>query len=441
MKITKVIILIMLVFLISGCAARDSKQIEDEANTGQDNEVDYDISKDIQFAPPTAGDIIANIHVRDYGVIRVKLFPEIAPRAVYNFTTLSKHGYYNGVSFHTVIEDLIIQSGDPTNTGAGGISMWGNYFVDEFSYDLLPLRGALAMYNLGQADTNGSQFFIVQSSDVSEDIVNQMIEYQWPESEINKYKQFGGAIGLFGRYTVFGQVFEGLEIIDAIASVEVDENQRPLEDIIIEYIEIEGDIEDMNINQFAQPEKGDIVAEMHIRDYGVIKIKFFPEESPKTVENFLTHARNGYYDGLIFHRVMNDFMIQGGDPTGTGMGGESIWGGKFEDEFSRQLFPYRGSLAMANAGPDTNGSQFFIVQLGDVSADFVSQMESLKMPEELINNYKEHGGTPWLYGRHTVFGQVFEGMDVVDAIAATRVDGNSRPFEEVVIERINVIEY
>ena len=95
---------------------------------------------------------------------------------------------------------------------------------------------------------------------------------------------------------------------------------------------------------------------------GPIKIKLFPEIAPKTVENFLTHAENGYYDGIIFHRVMDGFMIQGGDPTGTGAGGESIYGGSFEDEFSEDVFHLRGALSMANAGPSTNGSQFFIVQ-------------------------------------------------------------------------------
>ena len=99
---------------------------------------------------------------------------------------------------------------------------------------------------------------------------------------------------------------------------------------------------------------------------GPIKIKLFPEQAPKTVENFLTHAENGYYDGIIFHRVIEDFMIQGGDPTGTGMGGESIYGNTFEDEFTMDLFNLKGALSMANAGPGTNGSQFFIVQASEV---------------------------------------------------------------------------
>ena len=113
--------------------------------------------------------------------------------------------------------------------------------------------------------------------------------------------------------------------------------------------------------QLETAKSGDTVAIMHTT-MGDIKIKLFKDKTPKTFENFTTHAKNGYYNGIIFHRVIKDFMIQGGDPTGTGMGGESIWGPKFEDEFTPELHNLRGALSMANAGPNTNGSQFFIVQ-------------------------------------------------------------------------------
>lgn len=113
--------------------------------------------------------------------------------------------------------------------------------------------------------------------------------------------------------------------------------------------------------QLDMPQKGEEIAIMHT-SMGDISIRFFPEAAPKAVENFKTHAKDGYYDGLTFHRVINDFMIQGGDPNGDGTGGDSIWGEPFEDEFSDTLFNIRGSLSMANSGPDTNGSQFFINQ-------------------------------------------------------------------------------
>ena len=192
------------------------------------------------------------------------------------------------------------------------------------------------------------------------------------------------------------------------------------------------------ISQLAKPVTGETVATMKT-SMGDIKIRLFPEAAPKTVENFTTHAKNGYYDGLIFHRVINDFMIQGGDPTGTGCGGESIWGSTFEDEFCTDLHNLRGALSMANAGPGTNGSQFFIVQADEVSRDLVEQMEQLSdrgFPTETVENYKAVGGTPWLDYKHTVFGQVFEGMDVVDAIANVKTARGDKPVEDVVINTI-----
>ena len=194
--------------------------------------------------------------------------------------------------------------------------------------------------------------------------------------------------------------------------------------------------------QFEPPKKGQTVAEMVVKDYGSIKIMLFEEQAPKAVENFVTHAKNGYYDGLIFHRVINDFMIQGGDPTGSGMGGESIWGKSFEDEFTPELHNLRGALSMANAGPNTNGSQFFIVQAKQVSDDMLDQLETAPeelFPTECVREYEALGGTPWLDYKHTVFGQVYDGMDVVDDIAGVKVDFfQNKPVEDVVIETIEI---
>jgi len=142
-------------------------------------------------------------------------------------------------------------------------------------------------------------------------------------------------------------------------------------------------------------------------NHGAIAIELFDDDAPKTVENFLKLAREGFYDGVIFHRIIPDFMIQGGDPTGTGSGGP---GYQFEDEFNDKKV-VRGALAMANAGPNTNGSQFFIVTTEAAS---------------------------WLDGKHTVFGTVTDGMDVVDAISAVETDARDRPRTDVTIERIDL---
>jgi peptidyl-prolyl cis-trans isomerase B (cyclophilin B) len=198
----------------------------------------------------------------------------------------------------------------------------------------------------------------------------------------------------------------------------------------------------MSAYQLKGAEKGDTVAVMHT-NMGDIKIKLFTEKVPKATENFITHSKNGYYNGIVFHRVIKDFMIQGGDPTATGMGGESIWGESFEDEFDEELHNLRGALCMANAGPGTNGSQFFIVQASEVPANMLSQMKGLKdrgFPEEITEAYGRLGGTPWLDFRHTVFGQVTEGMDTVDRIAATPVGANDKPINDVVIESIEITE-
>lgn len=196
-------------------------------------------------------------------------------------------------------------------------------------------------------------------------------------------------------------------------------------------------------SQLSMPVSGDKIAIM-TTNRGTIKFKLFEKECPKTVENFTTHAQNGYYEGIIFHRVINNFMIQGGDPTGTGRGGESIWGRNFPDEFDINLHNLRGALSMANAGPNTNGSQFFIVQAGEVDASLMGQMEAIgerMFPADCIEAYKEVGGTPWLDFKHSVFGQVFEGMDVVDAIAQTRVDMLDKPFDDVIIEKIEITTF
>ncbi len=193
------------------------------------------------------------------------------------------------------------------------------------------------------------------------------------------------------------------------------------------------------MRQLEAPKAGETLAVLKT-NMGDIKIRLFADLAPKAVENFKTHAENGYYNGLIFHRVINDFMIQGGDPTGSGMGGESIWGESFEDEFTPELHNLRGALSMANAGPNTNGSQFFIVQAKNVTDDMIDQLETA--PEELFPNdcvraYEKMGGTPWLDYKHTVFGQVTDGMDVVDRIAAVKVDFfQNKPLEDVVIETV-----
>lgn len=174
-------------------------------------------------------------------------------------------------------------------------------------------------------------------------------------------------------------------------------------------------------------------------NHGDMRIKLFPEHAPKTVANFIALSKDGYYDGVIFHRIIKDFMIQGGDPTGTGMGGESIYGQSFEDEFSEELYNVRGALSMANAGPNTNGSQFFIVQNQHLP---YSKKEIVRggWPEPIAEIYAEKGGTPHLDRRHTVFGQLADeaSYKVLDAIAGVETGAMDKPVEDVIIETIEI---
>lgn len=174
-------------------------------------------------------------------------------------------------------------------------------------------------------------------------------------------------------------------------------------------------------------------------NHGDMRIKLFPDHAPKTVANFIALSKDGYYDGVIFHRIIKDFMIQGGDPTGTGMGGESIYGQSFEDEFSEELYNVRGALSMANAGPNTNGSQFFIVQNQHLP---YSKKEIARggWPEPIAEIYAEQGGTPHLDRRHTVFGQLADesSYEVLDAIAGVETGAMDKPVDDVVIETIEI---
>lgn len=211
--------------------------------------------------------------------------------------------------------------------------------------------------------------------------------------------------------------------------------------------------------QLEEVKKGETVAIIST-NMGDVKVRFFPEYAPKAVENFLTHAKEGYYNGVIFHRVINNFMIQGGDPEGTGMGGESIWGEPFEVEASADLKNIRGALCMAKTNqPISIGSQFFIVQnpaLDEDSKSFVEEIindadkkmyenDDAKIsdiwPTPLMEEYLKSGGYPSLDFQYTVFGQVYEGMDVVDKIAGVETDEDDKPKQDVIINKIEVTEY
>ncbi len=223
--------------------------------------------------------------------------------------------------------------------------------------------------------------------------------------------------------------------------------------------------------QLEMPEKGEEIAVITMKSGEVIKLRFFPGEAPKAVYNFKKHALDGYYDGLTFHRVIENFMVQGGDPTGTGYAGESVWEEAFEDEFSPNLLNIDGAVSMANSGPNTNGSQFFINCTQGAAIDWNSYQQGFDVykqdpnafkamysskwvdmdlvTEDVKNLYTQHGGNLHLDGYystdktgHTVFAQVFEGMDGVEALSKAPVDSqSSKPLEDMVMEKVEIVAY
>ena len=337
------------------------------------------------------------------GDIVVELFADEAPTTVNNFVFLAREGFYDNTTFHRVIPGFMAQAGDPTGTGRGGP---GYRFADEFSPNLThDGPGVLSMANAGPG-TNGSQFFITYDAT------------PW----------------LDGAHTVFGKVVEGLDVLgsisvrdpqaaatpgDVIRTIRIDEvTESQLPEPTPEVLTQPGEVPmpeeptfrngmyaarpamvidpDRSYVATFKTEKGDIVVEL------------YADQVPNTVNNFVFLAREGFYDGTMFHRVIDGFMAQAGDPTGTGMGGP---GYQFADEFVASLrHDGPGVLSMANAGANTNGSQFFLT----------------------------FDATPWLDGAHTVFGKVIEGLDVLDEISLRDPQTASTPGD--LIETIEITE-
>lgn len=205
---------------------------------------------------------------------------------------------------------------------------------------------------------------------------------------------------------------------------------------------------DVEIHNFDMPAAGEKIAVITVKDYGEIKIKLFPDDAPKGVENFIGLADMEYYNEIIFHRVIPNFMIQGGDPRGDGTGGKSIWGDSFDGGTSENLYHFTGAVAYANSGAtSTNGSQFYIVNTPDgylenTCADYYTYSNGeYNWPKNVAEKYNEVGGVPYLDGGYTVFGQVFEGMDVVRAIAEVETNDSDKPLTQVVMESVRIEEY
>ncbi|XP_071957586.1 uncharacterized protein [Antedon mediterranea] len=354
----------------------------------------YAAEKELVITKKVSFDI--TIGRRPIGTIVIGLFGQVVPKTVANFAALALKGGkegYQGSKLHRVSKGFIIQGGDFVNEdGSGSTSIYGKFFKDE-NFDLKHYGpGWVAMANAGP-NTNGNQFYITCDRMPSLDDQN----------------------------VVFGVITEGLDVLRTIQEVEVDENDAPKEDVIIDASRVNTVMVKLiyDDREYAAMVTKKVFLDITIDGEleGRIVIGLFGDVAPKTVANFVALAaekreKEGYRTS-IFHRIIKGFMMQGGDFTdGNGYGGRSIYGESFPDENFILDHYGPGWVAMANAGPDTNGSQFYIITVP----------------------------THWLDGTHTVFGKVLEGMDVVEAMENVETDANDRPIKDVGIFDCGVIE-
>ncbi|MCM1131928.1 MAG: peptidylprolyl isomerase [Ruminococcus flavefaciens] len=456
--------------LMTGCGKEvdittdDSNSASDSSDSSADAPAVPENVDIMNYTAPEKGDTVIEMTFKGYGTVKFRLFSEYADKGVENFVGLANDGFYDGLTFHRIIKDFMIQGGDPLGTGMGGKSLWGSSFDGATDSHLIHLPGAVAYANSGSTASNSSQFYIVTGDEATDDMFAYYEQYGITFSDNSKelYKQYGGTPYLDGNYTVFGQVFDGLDIIYQIQCTATDSNDKPLDDVIIESVkvteyngeELKWHISDYtdfddpvshDVANFTAPEIGDKIIKMTLKDYGDVKIRLFPEYLSDASENFFTLAEQGYYNGLTFHRVINDFMIQGGDPLGTGTGGECIWGDKFDGGTYFNLVHVAGALAYANSGStSTNGSQFYIVTGAECTDDYFAMLEAqgASYSDKVKEAYKNAGyGYPYLDGGYTVFGQVIDGLDVVFEVQKTATDDSDKPLEDVIIESMTVEEY
>lgn len=204
--------------------------------------------------------------------------------------------------------------------------------------------------------------------------------------------------------------------------------------------------------QFKLPREGDIIVEFVIEDFGIIRAKLFPDKAPVAVEKFISLANEGHYNGISFYRIIKNFMIQIGQID------ETVENGYFDDEINDELNPFRGALCMSNLGKtNSNIPQFFMIQTDDsvikeleylliegrnmMFNDYIKIHYNVELSEQLLRDYKKFGGALWLTGRHTIFGQIFDGFDVLDNIAETEVNETGIPYKEVIINEVVITEY
>jgi cyclophilin family peptidyl-prolyl cis-trans isomerase len=352
------------------------------------------------------------LDIENYGQILIRLYPDVAPETVANFKKLVSEGFYDGLTFHRVIEGFMIQGGDPAGNGTGGSDtpIKGEFTSNGFENNLKHTRGVVSMARTNNPDSASSQFFICHKT--------------------------SGVAPLDGKYATFGYVVYGMSVVDKIAAVNTDANDKPKTSVVItsakfanvtnvqvvpervapKYEEIDrtpvDSIDGINTTQT----QTDYVI-IDVAEHGKMLVRLYPDVAPKTVANFKKLVSEGFYDGLTFHRIVEGFMIQGGDPDGDGYGGSGtpIVGEFTANDFENNLRHTRGVLSMARTNyPDSATSQFFICHKDE--------------------------GVAHLNGKYAAFGYVVYGLEVIDSIAAVETNANDRPKTSVIITSIKFAE-
>ena len=364
------------------------------------------------------------IDVKNFGQIVIRLCPDVAPETVKNFKKLVSEKFYDGLTFHRIAKDFVIQGGDPEGDGTGGSenTIKGEFAANGFANRLKHTRGVLSMARANHPDSASSQFFIC-------------------------HKDTAQVAALDGNYAAFGYVVLGMNVVDAIASSATDFDEKPLTDVVMKSVrfatipeEATGTTPPMVVIpetiapsqsiphdslDFSQidPAKANVsesatdYVKITVKDHGDIIVRLFPDVAPTTVQNFKKLVSEHFYDGVIFHRVIEDFMIQGGDPDGNGQGGSDtpIAGEFTANGFVNNLKHIRGVISMARSNdPNSASSQFFIC-------------------------HKTNEMTQNLNGNYAAFGYVVSGIGVVDAIASVATNSKDRPLTNVVMESVRFV--
>ncbi len=398
--ISLLIIVVMALALFAACG--------EEAETSDQSSVSNPVFTTVTI--DTNKTYYATINVLDYGKIIVKLDHTAAPKTVENFVTLASNRFYDGLTFHRIMEGFMMQGGDPEGNGTGGSDkdIVGEFTANGHYNPISHKRGVISMARAQDYDSASSQFFICHEDSVFLD----------------------------GQYAAFGYVVDGMEVVDKICEdakptdnngTIPKKNQPVIESIVIETdlkIESKDESSEVSEEESASDVSTSLDAEktykavIDIKDYGKITLELDQKQAPLTVENFVILAESGFYDGLTFHRIMEGFMMQGGDPKGNGTGGsdKNIVGEFPANGHSNSISHKRGVISMARAQAyDSASSQFFIC----------------------------HEDSVFLDGQYAAFGWVTEGMEVVDKICedATPTDNNGTisKDQQPVINSIEII--